>query len=348
MDKANNDTSEVKSYFWSSLVNGLSNMATTAGSAIANGAGHVASAVGNIPVVGNVLQGGISSLGNGLGQMVSGNLGGGLSSLYTGADKLLGGMLPGGQAFGAGYLGNMYGAADRALGGYLPNIGGVGATPGMMNGNALAQMQNAGGSFQDPRLLNGKSFDPSSMSPFKGGGVMGNINKMAQTAQTVGGIASLLAGNRGGTGQAMAQYPMVLQAGAGGGRSPLATQQRNDPAMKGGTAVGTSRNADKNKTPGMAQVTAGKGASGAVGELENTQQIIDGLKEQIGMLEQSHMDRAGEHMDPNIPRDAAGNPIMNPLQTAEFRDTNSNGVEDRAEGIYLPRDYANQGISVMN
>ena len=161
---------------------------------------------------------------------------------------------------------------------------------------------------------------------------------MAQTANTIGGLAALIGGRRGGTGQAMAQYPMVLQAGAGGGRSPLATQQRNDPAMKSGTAVGTSRNADKNKTPGMAQVTAGKGSSGAVGELENTQQIIDGLKEQIGMLEQSHMERAGAHMDPNL----------NPLQTMEFRDANGNGLEDRAEGIYLPRDYANQGISLMN
>ena len=166
MDKSDNDTSEVKSYFISGLLSGLGNLATTAGSAIANGAGHVASALGNIPVVGNVLQGGVSSLGNGLGQVVSGNLGGGLSSLYTGADKLLGGILPGGQAVGAGYLGNMYGAADRALGGYLPNIGGVGATPVMMNGSALAQMQNAGAGghsmFQDPRLLNGKPFDPSS------------------------------------------------------------------------------------------------------------------------------------------------------------------------------------------
>jgi hypothetical protein len=31
--------------------------------------------------------------------------------------------------------------------------------------------------------------------------------------------------------------------------------------------------------------------------------------------------------------------IVNPLQTAEFRDYNGNGIEDRSEGIYRDSDY---------
>ena len=31
--------------------------------------------------------------------------------------------------------------------------------------------------------------------------------------------------------------------------------------------------------------------------------------------------------------------MINPLQTAEFRDANRNGIEDRREGIYLEKDF---------
>lgn len=259
-------STEVPSYFIGSLMSSLGNLATNAGSAIANGAGHLASAASNIPVVGNVLKGGITSLGNGIGQVVSGNLGGGLNSMYLGADKLLGGILPGGQAFGAGYLGNLYGSADRALGGYLPNIGGVGVTPAQMSGAALnaapgsvpggVAVDGAGNGF------GGVAVDAPGAVPGAVPAVpqMSNMDKLAMGLQGAGLLGSIFSGNKG-TAQAAMMYPGMLQPGAGRSQSPLAQTIKQDPVMEpvgGGSATGQ----DKNKTPGLIGIGAGLNEDG--------------------------------------------------------------------------------------
>lgn len=303
MEKKQEVSTEVPSYFISSLISGLGNLATSAGSAIANGAGHLASAASNIPVVGNVLQGGISSLGNGVGQLVSGNLGGGLNSMYLGADKLLGGVLPGGQAFGAGYLGNMYGAADRALGGYLPNIGGVGATPAQMSGAAL---NAASGGVPGAMPVAGQGNGVGGVAVNAPGAVPGAVpavpqmsgwDKFATGMQGAGLLGSIFSGNKG-TAQAAMMYPGMLQPGAGQQQSPLGQTIKQDPVMQGTGVGGSSTGQDKNKTPGMKQVTAGTGSGGVVGEIEETQKMIDELNEELANMiggevnEQTAMEKA--------------------------------------------------------
>jgi hypothetical protein len=256
-----NDPTEVPSYFLSNLVSAgadaLGNLATTAGSAIADGASYIGDAVSNIPIVGDVIGGGINTLGNGLGQVVSGNFSGGLGSLYNGADQLLGGVLPGGQAFGSGYLGNLYGQADRALGGYLPNVGGVGATPAQMGGGFSPLGGGGGGGGGGSAPMSG--WDKAA--------------KVAQLAKTGYGIYNMT--QAGGGGDNQAQYNRLVQPGAaatmsgGGGSGGSAVS--NDPAMRntpvGGGSVPTTTKA------------TGKGGIGDTEAIANDlKKLSDGIK----------------------------------------------------------------------
>jgi len=254
------DPTEVPSYFFSELVSSgvdaLSNLATNAGSAIADGASFVGDAVSNIPIVGDVIGGGINTLGNGLGQVVSGNFSGGLGSLYNGVDQLVGGVLPGGQAFGSGYLGNLYGQADRALGGYLPNIGGVGATPAQMGGGFSLLGGGGGGGAGGSAPMSG--WDKAA--------------RAAQIAKTGMGIYNLTQAGGGG-GDNRAQYNRLVQPGAagtmssGGGGSAIS----NDPAMRNTPVGGGS-------VPSTTKAT-GKGGIGDTEAIANDlKKLSDGIK----------------------------------------------------------------------
>lgn len=271
---------EVPSYFLSGLVNGLMNGLTKAGSAIATGAQNLGSYAAKIPYIGNTLQGGINSLGNGLGQVVSGNIfgsGGGLNSLYTGVDKLVGGILPGGQAFGAGYLGNLYGQADRALGGYLPNFGGVGATPAQMNGSALAASQGGiqnlgyGGGTVPP------AGNPAGSPGFFGKG--GTLDKLGTTANVVGTLGMLLGGGGGGgNGGAQAQYRQIVGGGPNAIRPGIQTGKTgSNVSTKVGGASSTGQGA--NQTGGLDQVQSGISESEAI--RKKTKEIQDDFEKFI-------------------------------------------------------------------
>lgn len=273
---------EVPSYFLSGLVNGLMNGLTKVGSAIATGAGKLGSLASNIPVVGNTLQGGINSLGNGLGQVVSGNIfgsGGGLNSLYTGVDKLVGGILPGGQAFGAGYLGNLYGQADRALGGYLPNFGGVGVTPAQMNGSALAASQAMGtGGVPVAGVGNGAGGVATGKAPgfFAKGGT---LDKLGTTANIVGTLGMLLGGGGGGgNGGAQAQYRQIVGGGRNAIRPGIQTGKTgSNVSTKVGGASSTGQGA--NQTGGLDQVQSGISESEAI--RKKTKEIQDDFEKFI-------------------------------------------------------------------
>lgn len=238
------DPTEVPSYFLSSLASSLGNLATSAGSAIANAGSSLGSMISKVPVVGNVIGGGVNTLGSGLGQLVSGNVGGGLNSLYTGADKLLGGVLPGGQAFGSGYLGNLYGKADRALGGYLPNIGGVGATPAQMSGAALAGYgapagTTTGVNSAGQAVSYAPGANPAAAKPgfwAKGGGLDNLANKI-QLGMGLYGLTQKTPENTNR--QAYSQLIQPGVGGAGGGSPVMVSPQRpsSDPVMKSAPKV---------------------------------------------------------------------------------------------------------------
>lgn len=232
-----------------------------------------------------------------------------LSGLYTGADKVLGGILPGGQAFGQGYLGQLYTGADKMLGGYLPNIGG-GAANGMGAGYTpqFMKAQAAFNALPGPAGANG--LRPGQVGTSFMGGPMSvsNVNtnlasglstadKLAFGLQGAGLIGSILSGNKG-TAQAAMMYPQQMAPGAGQTQSPLAQTIKQDPVMQG-TGVGASAQGQgENQTPGMKQVKAGKGAGGVVGEIEETQKMIDELNEELAKMvggqanEQTAMEKA--------------------------------------------------------
>jgi len=299
MEKKQEVSTEVPSYFipgLGSIISGIGNLATNAGSAIANGAGHLASAASHIPVVGNVLQGGITSMGNGLGQLVSGNLTGGLNSMYLGADKLLGGVLPGGQAFGAGYLGNMYGAADRALGGYLPNIGGVGATPAQMSGAAL---NAASGGVPGAMPVAGQGNGFGGVAVNAPGAVpgavpavpqMSNWDKLATGIQGAGLLGSIFSGNKG-TAQAAMMYPGQLAPGAGRSSSPLGQTIKQDPVMQGDGVGASATGQGKNKTPGLDSVEVGVNPAAPPSSPEEM------ITEEIGLTLDKYLEGAGTPME---------------------------------------------------
>lgn len=237
-------------------VSGLGNLATKAGSAIAGGASSIGNAVSKIPLVGNVVGGSIGTLGNGVGQLVSGNIGGGLSSLYTGADKLLGGFLPNipGAAAGStlagiapaqGWMSSLYNAGDKALGGYLPNFGGGFGAASPSGG--LGSLFGGGG------------------GGAAGGGMSGwdKAATAAQMLQAGAGIYGMLKpqGNAGAYQQSAGPQvqPVLLGAGGGGGGgvigAPASTGLVNasDPALSAGGGGGN--------VPTIAQATGGAAIS---------------------------------------------------------------------------------------
>jgi hypothetical protein len=229
----------------------------------------------------------------------------GLQGLYTNADKLLGGILPGGQALGQGYLGQLYTGADKMLGGYLPNIGGGAASGGLGYSPQYMAAQKAFNALPGPGGVGagqvGTSFmgGPMSVSSVNTNvaPTMSNLDKLSMGLQGAGLIGALATGDKG-TAQAAMMYPGQLAPGAGRTSSPLSQTIKQDPVMQSAGVGGSATGQDKNKTPGMKRVTAGTGESGVVGEIEETQKMIDELNEEIAKMvggdvnEQSAMEKA--------------------------------------------------------
>ena len=283
MEKKQEVSTEVPSYFLGSLGSWITNTA--------------------VPAATNFVT---NTIPNAVGDLATN----GLSGLYTGADKLLGGILPGGQAFGQGYLGQMYTGADKMLGGYLPNIGGgaangmgAGYTPQFMKAqaafNALPGPAGANGlrAGQVGTSFNGGPMSVSSVNTPLASGGLSTSDKLAFGLQGAGLIGSIMSGDKG-TAQAAMMYPGQLAPGAGQAQSPLGQTIKQDPVMQGTGVGGSATGQDKNKTPGMKQVTAGTGSGGVVGEIEETQKMIDELNEEIANMiggevnEQTAMEKA--------------------------------------------------------
>ena len=219
----------------------------------------------------------------------------GLSGLYTNADKLLGGILPNiggaGQAFGQGYLGQLYTGADKMLGGYLPNIGG-GAANGMGAGFTPQYMSaqrafdalpgtSVGAGQVGTSFMGGPMSVSSVNTPLASGGMSG-FDKLAMGIQGAGLLGAMLSGDKG-TAQAAMMYPGQLAPGAGRTQSPLAQTIKQDPVMQsGGTGV-SSRGQGANKTPGMAQVTAGT-TDEMVGQIQSTIEDLEKTIEEFGKV----------------------------------------------------------------
>lgn len=273
MAKDDDVSTEVPSYFLSSLASWAANTALPAAT------NFVTSTVPNFIT---------QTIPNAIGEVAKG----GLSGLYTGADKLLGGILPGGQAFGQGYLGQLYTGADKMLGGYLPNVGGgaangmgAGYTPQYMKAQAMFDaLPGPGSNGLQPGQV-GTSFQGNPMSvgsvntPLaSGAGGMSGWDKLAYGIQGAGLLGSIFSGDKGQAQQAAMMMPNTIQPGAGGG-GPIANTVKNDPAMNKntGVGVGSSRGQDPNKTPGLDQVTSGISDKELLGQIESTRKDIEDL-----------------------------------------------------------------------
>ena len=271
MAKEDDISTEVPSYFLSSLASWAANTALPAAT------NFVTSTVPNFVT---------QTIPNAIGEVAKG----GLSGLYTGADKLLGGVLPGGQAFGQGYLGQLYTGADKMLGGYLPNVGGgavngtgAGYTPQFMKAQAAFNAlpgpgSNGLGAGQVGTSFNGGPMSVSNINtPLASGAGMSGWDKLSMGIQGAGLLGSIFSGNKGQAQQAAMMMPTQLQPGAGRSGSPIANTVKNDPVMNTGVGVGSSRGQGDNKTPGLDQVTAGVSDKELLGEIESTRKDIEEL-----------------------------------------------------------------------
>jgi hypothetical protein len=126
---------------------------------------------------------------------------------------------------------------------------------------------------------------------------MSNWDKLATGIQGAGLLGSIFSGNKG-TEKAAMMYPGQLAPGAGQQQSPLGQTIKQDPVMQGTGVGGSATGQDKNKTPGMKQVTAGTGSGGVVGGIEENPKMIDELNEELANMiggqanEQTAMEKA--------------------------------------------------------
>lgn len=190
---------EVPSYFLGELI---SNGATWLGNAVSSGAGALGNLVSNVPVVGNVVDGVVSSVGNGLGQVVSGNVLDGLGSMYHGLDKAVGGFLPNvagnGIAPAQGWVSSLYNTADQALYGALPNVGGGFGTTALGSGGPSTLFNGLSGENLMYKNVGGEWVAQAPVQ--SGGGFWDTAGKIANTANIAGSLYSLINGPKGAGG----------------------------------------------------------------------------------------------------------------------------------------------------
>ena len=284
---------EVPSYFWSELLDLGANAATSLGSLVSNGAGALGNLVSNVPVVGNVVDGVVTSLGNGLGQVVSGNFVDGLGSMYHGLDKAVGGFLPNlgtaginqvGIAPAQGWVSSLYNTADQALYGALPNLGGGFGTTAFGTAGPSTLFKGLSG---DNLMYKNVGGEWVAQAPVQsGGGMWDTAGKIANTGAGLASIYKALTAPKAGagnTGQAQAQYRQMT-GGTPGAQIQRAGIQTPETGSNVGTAVGgaKSRGQGSNETGDLAQVQAGVTEDGTiVGSSKDFEEMTDAFVERV-------------------------------------------------------------------
>jgi hypothetical protein len=295
---------EVPSYWLGDLI---SNGATWLGNAVSTGANALGNAVSNIPIVGNVVDGVVSSVGNGLGQVVSGNVVDGLGSMYHGLDKAVGGFLPNlgtagvnqvGIAPAQGWVSSLYNTADQALYGALPNVGGGFGTTAFGTAGPSTLFNGLSGENLMYKNVDGKWVAQAPVQ--SGGGFWDTAGKMVNTAAGVGSIYSMLKGPKGGGGgNAQAQYRQMTGGTPGTAIKPGV--QGANTGSNAGVGVGkggaNSRGQGANETGGLTQIRSGISESEAI--MQETKALIDDFnkfleenKGELGDIAKSPMDEA--------------------------------------------------------
>jgi hypothetical protein len=291
---------EVPSYSWAALWEGIKSGAGQLGNLVTTGAGKLGNLVSEIPVVGNVVGDVVSHAGAGIGNLVSGNISGGLGSLYTAADTALGGALPGisgaynvplAAAVGqpTGYLSSLYSGADKMLGGYLPNFGTFSqyTSPAQAAAQAAAASQMGTGGVPVNGIGNGAGGvavdQAGNVIPAGTGGFWDTTGKIVNTAAGIGSLYSMLKGPKGagqGGGNAQAQYRQMTGGTPGTAIRPGV--QGANTGSNAGVGVGTgkgganSRGQGTNETGGLTQIRSGISESEAI--MKETKDLIDDFK----------------------------------------------------------------------